>query len=115
MSFVILGDNAYPLKTYLMKPFTRKFMPCEENVFNCRLLQARRNVECTFGIITEKWRLLNKAIVTNFNKAEKIVRCIRLLHNIIDTEGTTHDPSVLQETSQIHGSHQVKKNVSRPS
>jgi len=31
---------------------------------------------------------------------------------IIDTEGTTHDPSVLQETSQIHVSRQTKTNVS---
>ena len=31
-------------------------------------------------------------------KAERIVRCICLLHNIvIDLEGTTHDPSVLQD------------------
>ena len=30
------------------------------------------------------------------------MRCICLLHNItIDTEGTTHDPSVQHETSQI--------------
>jgi hypothetical protein len=24
MSFIILGDRVYPLKTYLMKPFARK-------------------------------------------------------------------------------------------
>jgi len=41
------------------------------------------------------------------------VRCICLLHNInIDLEGTTHDPAVLQETSQICGSHQARTNIS---
>jgi hypothetical protein len=29
-----------------------------------------------------------------------------------DLEGTTHDPSVLQETSQIRGSRQARTNVS---
>jgi len=36
-SFVILGDKAYPLQTYLMKPFERKDMSCEGSVFNCQL------------------------------------------------------------------------------
>ena len=50
---------------------------------------------------------------TNVNKTERIVRCICLLHSIIiDLEGTTHDPSALQETSQIRGSRQAKTNVS---
>jgi len=40
------------------------------------------------------------------------VRCVCLLHIIIDLEGTTHDPSYLQETSQIRGSRQAKTNVS---
>ena len=49
----------------------------------------------------------------NVNKVERIVRCICLLHIIIiELEGTTHDHSVLQETSQIHGSCQAKTNVS---
>jgi len=113
MSFVILGDNAYPLKIYLMKRFVRKDISYEEHVYNCRLSRARRCVECAFGIATANWRLLNKAIGTNVNKAEKIVRCICLLHNsIIDTEGTTRDPSALQETSLIHVSRQTKTNVS---
>jgi len=57
--------------------------------------------------------LLNEATETNANKAERIVRCNFLLHNIIiDLEGTTHDHSVLQETSHIRGSRQTKTNVS---
>jgi len=43
--------------------------------------------------------LIVKAIEINVCKAERIVRCICLLHNIImGLEGTTQDPSVLQET-----------------
>ena len=114
MSFVIPVDEACPLKTFLMKPFARKDLSCEECVFNCRLWRARRCVECAFGILAAKWRLLNKAIETNINKAERIVRCVCLLHNIIiDTGGTTHDPSVFHETSQIHVSRQAKKSVKR--
>ena len=90
MPFVILGNKAYPPKTFLMKPLARKNMSCEERAFNCRLLQARRCFECDFGVIIAKWRLLNKALETNVNKAERTVRCICLLHNITDTEGTTH-------------------------
>ena len=37
-------------------------------------------------------------------------------HNIIiDTEGTTHDPSVLHGTSQIHVSRQAKTDASQSS
>jgi len=113
MPFIILGDEASPLKTYRMKPFARKDLSCEERVFNCRLSRARRCVECAFVILTAKWQLLNKAIEMNVNKAERTVRCICLLHDIIiDLERTTHDPSVLQETSQIRGSCQARTNVS---
>ena len=30
MPFIILGNKAYPLTTFLMKPLARKNMPCEE-------------------------------------------------------------------------------------
>jgi len=66
-----------------------------------------------FGFLTATWQLLNEGIEMNVIKAERIVRCICLLHNIITgLEGTTHDPSVLQETSQILGSRHAETNVS---
>ena len=61
MPFVILGDKAYPLKTYLTKPLARKDVSCDERVVNYRLSRARRYTECAFGIRAAKWRLLNKA------------------------------------------------------
>jgi hypothetical protein len=41
MLFVILGDEAYPLKTCLMKPFAGKDLSHEERVFHYRLSRAR--------------------------------------------------------------------------
>ena len=108
---VILGDEAYSLKMYIMKSFARKDFSGEEHVFKYRLSRARRCVERAFGILTSK--LLNKATEMNVNKAEIIVRYICLLHIIIIIiitylEETTRDPSVLQETVQIHKSHHAK-------
>jgi hypothetical protein len=60
-----------------------------------------------------KTAIVKQRIETNVNKAERIVRRICLLHNIIiEHEGTTHDQSVIQETSQILRSRQARTNVS---
>ena len=56
MPFFILGDEAYPLKTYLIKPFARKNLSCEERVFNYSLSRARPCVVCAIGILTAKRR-----------------------------------------------------------
>ena len=46
--------------------------------------RARRIVESAFGNCASKWRILDKAIETNVDTGVEIVKCISLLHNIID-------------------------------
>jgi hypothetical protein len=62
MPFVILGNKAYPLKTFLMRPLARKNMSCEERGFNCRLLQARICVECDFWCNKSKMPIVEQSI-----------------------------------------------------
>ena len=64
--FVILGEEAYLLKTYLMKPFVRKDLSSEERVFNYRQSRGRRCVACAFGTLTAKLRFLNKTVIQKF-------------------------------------------------
>jgi hypothetical protein len=90
--FVFLGDEAFPLSEYLMRPFPRsQLQEGEENdTFNYRLSRARMVVECSFGSIVSKFRILGKAIETKVENAVHIVKAIMLLHNIIiDFEGVS--------------------------
>lgn len=101
--YVFIGDEAYPLLNNLIKPFNRRQLDTEKEYFNMRLSRARRVVECAFGIINAKFRILWKPIETSPDLAYKIIKCICILHKIIiDMEGVT----LLDENS-----HQFTENV----
>jgi hypothetical protein len=54
---VIVGDEAFPLKTYLMRPYpgSKSKGNNEKSIFNYRLSIARRVVENAFGILSQKF------------------------------------------------------------
>jgi len=88
MPYVFVGDEAYPLLQSLLRPYSRRNINAENEYFNSRLSRARRCIECAFGIITSKWRLLWKPIETDPDFVDVIVKSICILHNtIIDLEG----------------------------
>lgn len=90
--FVFLGDEAFPLTDYLMRPFPRRTLQesDENDTFNYRLSRARMVVECSFGIMVTKFRLLGRSIETKVENAIHVVKAITILHNIIiDREGFT--------------------------
>jgi len=60
LPYVMLGDQGYPLKDYLMRPYsTDNAAVCREiEVYNYRHSRARRTVECAFGLLVSKWRCL---------------------------------------------------------
>lgn len=90
--YVFVADDAYPLLPNLIKPYTGRKLTFDEEMFNKRLSRMRKSVECAFGILFSKWRLLSTTIETEINVIENIVKCMCLLHNIvIDKEGIQHN------------------------
>lgn len=78
---LFVGDNAFPLKKYLMKPYGGNNLTHEQKIFNYRLSRARRIVENAFGILVARFRIFERPIQFEPNKVEKIVKACCAIHN----------------------------------
>lgn len=59
--FVFIGDEAFPLREHLLRPFPRKQLVDEnKSYYNYRLSRARMTIKCAFGIAASKFRILQK-------------------------------------------------------
>ena len=83
MPFVFVGDEAFPLRRNLMRPFPGPHVPGERRVFNYRLSRARLVVECAFGILSSQWRMYRRVMVVSPTTAETCVRATCVLHNYL--------------------------------
>lgn len=83
LPFVILGDEGFGLSKYIMRPYGGKFLPLIKRVFNYRLSRARRFIECTFGILANKWRIFHRPLNVEQDLAELIIKVCCLLHNFV--------------------------------
>lgn len=52
--FVLTGDDAFSLTSFLMKPFPQSGLTNEQRIFNYRLSRMRRISENGFGILARR-------------------------------------------------------------
>ncbi|PNF19724.1 hypothetical protein B7P43_G14778 [Cryptotermes secundus] len=91
MPHIIIGDEAFPLKTYLMRPYpASQEADLTKSNFNKRLSRARKVVENAFGILTQKFCLYNRRIQLKPEKAKKVILTTCILHNFIKTGGNVN-------------------------
>jgi len=81
--YVFVGDEAFPLTNYIMRPYSRKTLTDENRIFNYRLSRARRVIENTFGILTARWKILQKPLCMSPANCENLFRALPCLHNFI--------------------------------
>ncbi|RVE47640.1 hypothetical protein evm_007737 [Chilo suppressalis] len=77
---VIVADAAFPLKSYLMKPY-RTIPTRSEKIFNYRLSRTRQIVENAFGILVTRFRVLMNAIDMTPKKIDPVTLAACALHN----------------------------------
>ena len=96
MPHVAVGDEAFPLKTYLLRPYPGVHQDTPTRVFNYRLSRARRIVENAFGILAVRWRIFQRRLQADPVSVEKMVRATCCLHNFLQTP---IEPSSVEEKS----------------
>ncbi|KAB0802472.1 hypothetical protein PPYR_04658 [Photinus pyralis] len=84
---VIVGDEAFPLKSYLMRPYPGHDLDLQKRILNYRLCRVRRIVENTFGILCQKFRIYNRRLQSKPENVDNIILSTCILHNFIKKFG----------------------------
>lgn len=90
LNFVFLGDEAFALHGHILKPYAQQELTHEKRVFNYRLSRARNCVENTFGLISSRFRLLQRAINLTPENTSYAVLAICAIHNFLRKRGGSY-------------------------
>ena len=60
---VFIGDDAFALKSYLMKPYPQTGLTDDRRIYNYRHSRARRISENLFGITANHWHVFRSVIL----------------------------------------------------
>lgn len=82
--YVFLGDDAFPLSPNILKPYPgTQDKGSPRRIFNYRLSRARRVSENVFGILSARFRVLQKPLLLEPEKAKSVVSACISLHNYL--------------------------------
>ena len=110
----LVADSAYFLAPWLQKVYPEGTLDPDEIAFNEELSSARVSVECAFGILKSRWRILTKQIESGVSSVSDTVVACAVLHNFCinagdewewddgdDDGGNDNDANVLRDGDDI--------------
>lgn len=100
-NIMFLADQAFPLKSWLMRPYPASSLNHDRKIFNYRLSRARRIVENAFGILAARWRIFCRPMEMTPDHAVHIVKAAVVLHNFLKYCDSKFNPVTKYEPTQF--------------
>lgn len=97
----ILGDPAYALSTRIMKGYTGRNLSAEQESFNVYHSSARMCVERAFGKLKSRFRILQKRMDVDVERAPAIITACCILHNICEAQRVPM-PALEEHQAQLY-------------
>ena len=89
---MIVGDSAYPLKPWLLRPFKDNgALNQDQRNFNRELSKARIVSEHAYGLTKGRWRVLQKRLDEDCERVPDTIIACCVLHNICIMQGDGYD------------------------
>lgn len=114
LPYVIVGDAAFGISKQVLRPYARSNMTYKKKILNYRLSRARRYIESTFGIMSNKFRIFHRPMNTSLENTITIIKACCILHNYI----RERDGYKIEDTLTIagfepltHGSDSQRHNI----
>lgn len=92
---LVLGDGAFPFRTYLMKRFSQAVLTQDQKKFNKAHSNSRVVVENAFGILKGRFRLLTKSCESHPENLKYMTLACVVIHNYLH-DHDEHDVNVNQ-------------------
>ncbi|XP_065305170.1 putative nuclease HARBI1 [Dermacentor albipictus] len=81
-----VGDAAFPLRTYLMRPYPGRKLDDRKKVFHYRFSRARRCIENAFGILVSRWRVFLGTVEGAPELLNNMIQAAVCLHNFLKAD-----------------------------
>ena len=86
---LIVGDSAFPIAPWLMKPYTDAVLSPKQRYFNYRLSRARMVTEGAYGQLKGRWRVLLRKCESSAENVRTFALACMVLHNVCLAMGDT--------------------------
>ena len=83
LPFAFLGDDAIPMRTNLVEPYSAFHLDLEKLITNYRISRARKIIDNTFGTLPARFCIFRLPILASVETVVSVTKCCVALHNYL--------------------------------